>query len=499
MSKDIAQSISKNTTVMMGGQIVTWISSFVLMLFLPRYLGSTEYGRLFLVMSISSITQVFIEFGGYFYITKLVARDPERTPYIFMNSAALRFVLWICSLAFTVGFISFAGYPSSVNMLLVIFALSKAWEEVTNLLQRCFQGREMMRYATLGNISERVFLMIIGVAALLRGASVVTIGIIMSAATLLNFLVSIRFMPKFISFFPKIEFDEIKTIVRQSVPYFLWSIFGMIYYRVDAVMLSFMTPEKVVGWYGAAYRFFDILMFLPSIFTTAVFPVFSRLWNKESASLTWTTQKSLDFIILAAIPIGVGGALFADKIVWLFYGAKEFGPTIGILKIFFVGIPLVYINFIFLSLIVAADKQRGSSMIAFFAMLLNPLLNWFLIPYFQSNHGNGGVGAAIATLITEYFMTISAFLIMPKGILGKSLVRTTLRAVGAGSIMAGSLMALNQTGVPWFVNIVIGICIYVVVIFSIRTFSTAEMAFMRNFLSYRNLKNVFRLKGGTVE
>src|SRR2546422_9159881 len=75
-------------------------------------------------------------------------------------------------------------------------------------------------------------------------------------------------------------------------------------------------------------------MFLPSIFSTAVFPVFSRLWSDKSDSISRTVQKSLDVVILAGIPISIGGVLFDDEIISLFYGLKEFAPTVLLLRIF---------------------------------------------------------------------------------------------------------------------------------------------------------------------
>lgn len=47
MSREIAKSVAKGVSPGMVQQLVTRTSTFVLMLFLPRYLGSVEYGRLY--------------------------------------------------------------------------------------------------------------------------------------------------------------------------------------------------------------------------------------------------------------------------------------------------------------------------------------------------------------------------------------------------------------------------------------------------------------------
>ena len=75
MSLDIAKSVTKNMAVMTGTQVITYISSFILMIFLPRYLGPEDYGRLYLGISITGIFTIFIEFGCRYSIAKAVSRD----------------------------------------------------------------------------------------------------------------------------------------------------------------------------------------------------------------------------------------------------------------------------------------------------------------------------------------------------------------------------------------------------------------------------------------
>jgi len=468
----------------MGTQIVTWVSSFALMLFLPRFLGSEEFGRLFLAISITMICQQILEFGGTYYITKAVARDKDSTANIFVNSVALRSFFWVISLIITFGLAFIAGYPPSVKMLLLILTISKVWEGALGVMQRCYQGHEAMSYSSVGNLTEKVFIAVAGIGALLLGARSVTIAILMAASTLLNFFVCLHFLPKIISFFPRIDFSSIKRIARESVPYFLWTLFGVIYYRVDAVMLSLMVPTAVVGWYGAAYRFFDILMFLPSIFTSAIFPIFSKLWVNKNEALSLTTQKSLDFMLIAGIPVSIACFTSSEHIISLFFGLPEFNSAIVLLKIFSLGLLIVYSNFILISVIVASDHQKHWLKIAFIAMLLNPLLNALLIPYFQTKTGNGGIGSAIATLMTEYFLLIMAVSIMPKIVFAQSRVRVILKGFTAGLGMAATLWILFTLHLNWIVNNVIALGVYICSLLVLKTFEQSELLFIRNYLLF---------------
>ncbi|MDI6802821.1 MAG: flippase [Bacteroidota bacterium] len=498
MNKEIAKSIAKNTTVLMGSQSVTWTMSFLLLLFLPRYLGSVDYGRLYLANSIFAIFMLLIDFGGRYSITKEVARSRESVGSIAVNAIGIRIIFWAFSFLGLVIFTFLSGYPPVLQILLVLYGISMLWESTRKVLWSCYQGFEQMRYPSIAAIVEQIFITIFAITALLLGAGLLIIGTIMVIGSLLNFGIHVKFAKQIISTLPRFQFKESLKLIRKGIPFFLWSIFGLIYYRVDAVMLSFMTPESIVGWYGAAYRFFDILMFIPSIFSVAVFPILSRIW-KDKEGLSLTTSKSLDFIIVAGIPVSISLFFFAHEIINLFYGLAGFGPTVLILKIFSVGILLVYIDMILGTAILASDKLRQWSLVALAAVFINIGLNYFMIPYTQVNYGNGGIGAAIATIITEFFVMLFALYLIPKTTLAIARPSVSIKAITSGLFMVGALYALSFSPQPWVIEAIVGILIYGVILLIIKTLEPEELDFFKEYITFKNLKNIIIPSKGKEE
>jgi O-antigen/teichoic acid export membrane protein len=482
---------------MMGSQVVTWVSTFILMLFLPRYLGSVEYGRLYLAISVTMIFQIIIDFGGSYFIAKEISRSRDHAPSVMMNSIGLRSLLWVISMIIMVVLALIFQYSGFVISLIMILGVAKLWEGTGRVFTSGFQGFEMMQYPSLAGIVERVFITSTGIAALLLGANALGIAILMAVSTFLNFAVISRSMRRVIPHLPKIQWSESARLLKIGLPYFLYSVFAVIYYRIDAVMLSLMTPEAVVGWYGAAYRFFDILMFLPSIFSMAVFPVLSRLKSEGGNELARITRKSLDLMIIAGIPISILIFAFSPEIIQLFFGLKEYGPSVHLLKIFSVGLLMIYIDFILSTAIFASDKQRQWTMVALGALLLNPALNYFLIPYTQTMSGDGGIGAAIATLVTEFFVLTMALIVMPKEILKGYTVSVQLKGFAAGLVMILCMWYLRSTGIPWILQGMIGAGIYVGGLIILKVFNSSEIGFVKNFFVFRNLKSIYALNKGT--
>ena len=93
MYKDVVKGVARSTSIVMLQYVVTWGASFAAMMFIPRYLGPVEYGRLYLGLSIVSLFRVFVEYGGNYLVAKEVSRNPENTAQIVVDAVAFRLIL----------------------------------------------------------------------------------------------------------------------------------------------------------------------------------------------------------------------------------------------------------------------------------------------------------------------------------------------------------------------------------------------------------------------
>lgn len=491
MSVEVAKSISNNVTVLTGTRVITSLAGFVLMLFLPRYLGPDEYGALFLGNSIVIIGSIVIDFGGRYVISKAVSREPGSIATIIMNFSVLKIFLWIIASIGVVSFIYLADYSSTVRTVVLIYAFSMLWVGLREVLWSCYQGLEVMKYSSFGGIIESLFITAVGLVALMLGARAITVAVVMATGTLLNFLVCAHYARRYVSSLPPFDMGAAVRLLRTGIPYFLWSLFGAIYYRIDSLMLSLMAPQAVVGWYGAVYGLFDTLMFVPNILSVAIFPVLARLWKTENSTLTRTTKKSLDLVMIVGIPISIGVFAFSEQIIAILFGLDGYASSIILLKVFAVGLLLVYVDFIIGTTILAVDRQRHWSVVAFLAIIVNVVLNYLFIPYTQLHSGNGGVGAAIATIITEFFVMCAALSLLPRDFFAGAGIAAQVKSIVAGIIMAVVIYFCNKWGWHWIAQASIGSVVYCMAILSMQTLEPTEVSFIKNYLSPRNLKNQF--------
>lgn len=494
MDRKTGTSVAKNTSVMLAAQAVTWVSSFVLLLFLPKYLGSVDFGRLYLAISLGMILTIIIDFGGNYLIPKEVAQERGRVAELLASFAVVRLILWALCMAGLVLFSWLVGYSSTVLILVVILGVSKLFEGWMNAIRSCFQGYERMEFPSVGMIAQNVMVAAASVTALLLGAGPVVIAVIMAVGVLVNLAVCLRYLPLIVNRFSGFDLQVSVDLLKTSIPYFLWAMFSVIYFRIDAVMLSALINEQVVGWYGGAYRFFDIVMFLPSIYTTVIYPVLSRLASGSGDAYGDTFRRSLRWMIVAGIPAGVLFYFLAGDMVSLFYGLEEYGPSVAVLQLFSFGIVLVYVDFILGSAILASGNQKRWAAVGFAAILLNVALNFWMIPYADLHWGNGGLGAALSTLGTELFILSAALYMLPSRMFRGFPRLFLLKGVAAMGLMAGLILLAEYMGLGWPVQVLLALPAYAALVLGSGMIQAEERVFLRSFLEFSNMKSIVNLK-----
>lgn len=489
MIKNAGSTVARNISVMFGAQSVTWISGFILLMFLPRYLGSEDYGRLYLALSIKMILGLLIDFGGNYLIPKEVARSREGGGKIMSSYVMIRVLLWVLSVGVIMLVSDLLGYSDHVYMLIMILIVAKLFEGFTTALSAYLQGIQRMEYESLGMITERVFVAILSIIALLFGAGSTLMAVIICIGTLLNLLVLVWFARNHVTLSFRFNSDVFR-LFKPAVPYFLFSLFSVIYYRVDAVMLSAMTNETVTGWYGGAFRFFDIVMILPVIYKTAIFPVFSKYWDDETGYLQHTVGKSLKLVLILAVPVTVIVFLFAENIIRFFMGLDEYAASVIILQIFAVSIPVIFIDIILGSAILgAANRQRAWAVVGLGAVFLNIGINYILIPYTHATYLNGGIGAAVATFLTEVFMLLAAVWLLSSGYLTSFRFSYIAKPVLSGIVMALTAWGLSTYfGVYWMLSMLIASAVYLGGLFLLKIFDENELKLIYSLRTIHGLK-----------
>ncbi len=470
----LTNRVLKNAAFQAGSQAITWVFAWVLLIYLPRHLGDEGFGRLFFAISFSLIASIFLNLGINTFLMKEVAREPDQGPRLLANAMGLKAGLALIVYALMMVVVRAMGVePDAVvatDIIGLAFLVGSFGQTFTAYLQAEQRGRE----PALALVIEKLVTTAGSVAALVSGYGLVAVAVMHLLGTVASTAYIARVLYRSVPF--ALEFDRavLKRVLVGAAPFLIWIVFGEIYVRIDVLMLTKMAGDDVVGWYGAAFRLYGTLLFIPNIFMTSVFPAIARKFADPGEGAHKATRRTLNFMLLVSVPVGLGMSLVAEPVVSLLFGLEEFHHSVANLQIFGLSMVFVCVDVVLGSVLIANDKQKQWSCAAIGAAALNPVLNLALIPMTQARFGNGGYGAALATLITEIFMMVVALKLMPRGILDQGSARIAAKVCGAGAVM---LLAVSLvSGIGLFAAMALGAAAYLGAVFLFRAFPSEDLA-----------------------
>jgi O-antigen/teichoic acid export membrane protein len=330
-------------------------------------------------------------------------------------------------------------YDATSREAVLIIGLGTCLGAVTQTLGGAFQGIEYMLAPSVTLIVEKTIITA-GCAILLwHGYALVSVCWAHTAAAVVSFVMSLGWLYRRERFGFAFNRPVLRRIFLGGLPFLVWVIFGEIYIRIDVLMLSLMTSDAVVGWYGAATRLYGTLLFIPNILTTSIFPAMMRMGSEtvDDSAFSRASGRLMNLVLFAAVPVSAGAIAVANPLVRVLYGAGPFenaGPNLQVLG---ASILLVCINVVLGTALIARGKEKPWAVMAIAAAIVNPLVNLWAIPLTVRLWGNGGLGASAATALTELLMMFGALWLMPSGVFSRRNL-----VVGLKGFMVGVAMLL---------------------------------------------------------
>jgi len=438
---DPAHSVARNTLIMLVSQMITFAMTFIWTVAVQSGLGSATFGKLFWAQSLALTGGVFMDAGIATYLTKQVARDRAHSARYLSTAVLLRTGSTVLVYLAILGWAVATGEHNDGESLLAVVLVGLAIV-VASFTQACaatFQGNENMLWQALGTIAEKVTVTVLSVTLLVLGYGLPAVAAVMLIGAAMNLLLIGSRALRLGWVRPQFDRRLAWQMIRGGAPFFLWAAFGVIYQRNAAIQLKALTDAHTDGLFGAAVRMYETLSFVPYIFQAAVLPVLSRTFVNAADSMVRTSRRSLDLIVLAALPIGLGVVLLAPEIIALVGGLPEYEGSVLPLRILGFSLVPLYADMILATILVSVDKQKQWAFVSVGAALINPLLNWWLIRQTQALYGNGAIGSAFVTFLTELVIFFFYLALVPRGVLGTSNLRFAARTLGATLLMGGAI------------------------------------------------------------
>jgi O-antigen/teichoic acid export membrane protein len=182
------------------------------------------------------------------------------------------------------------------------------------------------------------------------------------------------------------------------------------YNRLDPVMLESMLPEKAgneqAGIYASGFRLLDAANMFAYLFAVLLVPIFSRML-KEKQHVGEMVKLSATLIISIASIVSIGLFFYSHETISLLYDS-HIDESTAVFRLLIPGFIAVSTVNIFGTLLTANGNFKHLNIIALSGLLINFLLNFWLIPVKQAT------GSAIASLVTQFTMAILQVIVVQK-------------------------------------------------------------------------------------
>jgi O-antigen/teichoic acid export membrane protein len=457
----------------------------------PHYLGDVGFGRLSFAWAFVSIFTMIAALGVDPYIVKTTARDAASVGQLVVNALAMKIPLLVALSLVAIGTSHVLGYTVETRLLVAVACLGLGLQALNGTLVAGLQGEQRMGRTALWAATERYLGSAAIIAAIWAKLGIVAMALASACAGVISLVANAVQLWHRLRAGVRIDTRLWRVLAYGGAPFLLWNLALMAYGNLDFAMLSFLTRDAVVGWYALAYQLVSAPAFLPTLIVTAFFPALSAQGAAISPYFLALSNRAVRMVFFLCAPMAVGIALIAADIIALFHYPTGFAHSIPLMRILALHIPLVGVDTVLGSVLMACDLQKQWVVVGCLAVVFNLVLNLVAIPATASALGNGAIGASLVTVLTELFMFAGAVVLRPRGVLDKQTTRFLFSCcVACLPLIAGVTLAANA----WLpVKIAVGVATYGMACVALRLVSLDRLAsLVRQFASLPQLQAASR-------
>lgn len=248
--------------------------------------------------------------------------------------------------------------------------------------------------------------------------------------------------------------------IKEVFSLFFPTIAIQIYTVLDKTMIGVITRNSFEnGYYEQSIKVSKMALTIVTALGTVMIPRIGYHFKKgEEEKVKYYLYRAYRFVWFLAIPMCFGLIGISSNFVPWFFG-DGFNAVTSLLCILSFIIPIIGIsNVTGLQYFVPIGKQHYLSISVLVGACTNFILNVFLIKYYQS------IGAAIASVIAEFFVTSSQLYLVRKEISILMILKSSFHYLISSCLMLISLFILSEQLKPSIINtfllITIGSIVY---------------------------------------
>jgi O-antigen/teichoic acid export membrane protein len=463
----------RNTVIVLTAKVVARLIALITVLYIIHYLPADRYGSFTTLVNYTAIVSVLLDLGFNTLFVREGARHHFEIQRYLRNVMSLRLLMSVVSFVLLAGILALNG----LGDLLVPGFLLMVLTSYSTLLRNGLYAVQQLGYEAIAVGLESIVLLglvLIGIKSH-QGIIYFVWAYAAQYAFSCAYFSVVLAVKRIAVIGWRFELPLLREWFGKGLPFALTFVLTILYFRIDQPLVYALRSHTEAGWYGAAYKPFEALLFIPMTFLSVVFPVLSIYYRERRDELLDTIGRFYKALLLIGWPMGVGMFVLAHPLIDVLRLYPESEKAFRILAL---ALALAFVNNAFIGALNASDRQSSFTWAAGWSLLVNIGLNLILIPTV------GFVGASWATVATEIALGVAAWTMTARHLGRVPVLSLSWRVILAGLVMGVVIFPLQSVG-GWLiaVPICVGVAVYAAAVLLLRVLSRDEIGWARRALA----------------
>jgi O-antigen/teichoic acid export membrane protein len=451
--------VVRNTAFLMAAQVLGMPLSMTVNAIMARKLGPEDFGYIYLAGTLVAFGFLAVEWGQNGTLPSMIARDRTLLRGLVGSAIAWRLASAVVVYAAIAVVSALLGYGKAFQSVLLLVVLARVAGTVCAALLDSARGLEVTSTTAVSGLRYNILCAVLVIPTVLLGGGLRGVLLALFLADIINTAFVWRAARALGMKRLSVEAKTVRVLVASGTSFMFLGLALVLQPNVDAILLSKLGTPEAMGWHAAARKLVGVLVFPVTALSGALYPTLCRLFAEDRPGYQRLVSSTLRTATILVVPMALGAALYPQLGIRIFSEAS-FGPAEDNLRVLSVFILLLYFTMVLGPAITAAGRQRAWSMMQLACVVVSAVADPLLIPWFQERFGNGSLGVCVSTVLSEALMIVGGFLIAPRGLFDRPLLKGIALSLAAGGVMAIVSRQLS----PWlspFIGAPLSVAAYV--------------------------------------
>jgi polysaccharide transporter, PST family len=391
-------AIFSNTVWLFADRILRMGASLIVGVWVARYLGVQQYGIFNYAFAFVALFGSFANLGLDSIVVRDIVRQPSNKEKILGTTFRLRLLGGLLTSFLAVASIFVFRHNDNLTLSLVSILSFAGTLQAFDTIDLWFQSQVKSKYVVIAKNAAFFITTLLKVLLIQIKAPLVAfawVGLAESGLSAVGMIVAYKIAGYSLKHWGW-NFSIAKNLLRESWSLILSGFTIMIYMKIDQIMLGEMIGDQAVGLYSAATRISEVWYFIPTAISSSLSPSIYVAKDESESSYSQKMSKLMRLMVAISIAIALPMSFLSGNIINILFGSS-YAEAAEILKIHIWASLFVFMGVATSPWFVAEGLTHLSFRRTFMGAVTNCILNLLLIPKY------GGVGAAVATVISQAF------------------------------------------------------------------------------------------------